>query len=100
LGGDGVINVFRLLKGRKPRKRVNGVAIRDEGNVTILRQVTRLDLPVERVLHGALDNGLSDAVVIGWDKNGDFYFAATYADGANVLWLLELAKTKLIKAGA
>lgn len=64
--------------------------------IHILETITRLDLPVARVLDKAKEE-LEDAVVIGWDKEGDFYFASTKADGGDVLWLLELAKKNLMR---
>jgi hypothetical protein len=68
-------------------------------NVVILPVVTRLDLPAQRTLDAACDANLETAVVIGWDADGDFYFASNKADGGDVLWLLELAKRKLFEAG-
>ena len=53
--------------------------------------LTRLDIPVERVLNGALDADLDNVVTIGFGKNGDFYFASSLADGGNVAWLLTRA---------
>jgi hypothetical protein len=68
------------------------------GEVIEASFVTRLDIPAERILRKAQDADLSTAVVIGWDADGDFYFASTAADGGDVLWLLELAKKKLLEA--
>ena len=34
--------------------------------------------------------------MIGYDAEGDEYFAASVADDADVVWLLERAKHKLI----
>ena len=62
---------------------------------------TRLDTPAARVLTTASDASLQTAIVIGWDSTGEFYFASSAADGAEVLWLIELAKIKLMnEAGA
>lgn len=58
--------------------------------------ITRHDIPVERILEAAGGAGLRVAVVIGYDAEGDEYFAASVADGADVVWLLERAKHKLI----
>ena len=68
-------------------------------NVTVLNTVTRLDIPVERVLSSAQEKGLESAVVIGWDADGDFYFASSVSDGAETLWLLEIAKKRLLEIG-
>jgi hypothetical protein len=60
--------------------------------------ITSLDIPAERVLSGALENDdpLKDVVIIGWTDEGNFYFASSVADGADVVWLLETAKHKLL----
>ena len=59
------------------------------------RMITSLAIPCERVLSAALANTLQSVIVIGWNVDGDFYFAST-ADGPSVLWDLELAKSKLM----
>jgi coenzyme F420-reducing hydrogenase delta subunit len=61
-----------------------------------LNCVTRLDLPVDRVLDGAKDQ-LDGVVILGYHKDGSEYFASTYADGGDVLWLLERCKVSLLK---
>lgn len=66
-------------------------------NVVPLNCITRLNLPPDRVLEAALEEGLEEAVVIGYDKDGDFYFSSSVADGGSVLWLIELAKYKLMR---
>lgn len=66
------------------------------GDVVILNVVTRLDIPVKRVLEGSLKEDLEEVVVIGYDKEGEFYFASNKADGSSVLWLLEQAKKELL----
>lgn len=65
------------------------------GKVIPLNCCTRLDLPVDSVLEEAKEQ-LESAVLIGWDNNGDLYFASTLADGGDVLWLLEKAKQMLM----
>lgn len=64
-------------------------------NVIDLPVITKLDINPERVLKGAQDK-LEDVVILGWDKEGGFYFASSQADGGDVLWLLELAKKELL----
>lgn len=59
--------------------------------------ITRLDLPVGKILKAAREAKLQAALVIGFDKDGDFYFASSKADGGEVLWLLELAKKRLLE---
>lgn len=70
----------------------------DDDNVVELGVATRLNIPAERVLANATD-ALYEAkgvVVIGWDKDGEFYFASSIADGGDVLWLMEHAKLALL----
>lgn len=66
-------------------------------NVIELPVVTKLDIPPERILNKAIGADLQEVLVIGTDKNGDFYFAASFGDGGNVLWLMERAKIELMK---
>lgn len=62
------------------------------------RGVTKLDIAVEQVLEGAQD--LKCAVVLGYDKEDNEYFASSIADGADVLWLLERLKLQLLNTGS
>jgi len=65
------------------------------GDVVELPVVTRLDIPVKRVLKAAKGAKLQAAVVIGYDAEGEFYFASSYAGGPDVLWLLDRARRAL-----
>ncbi len=65
------------------------------GDVVELNVVTSIPVPPDKILQKALDLGITDVVVIGYDLEGGFYFASSDPDGGNVLWLLELAKRKL-----
>lgn len=69
------------------------------GKVINLPVITRLDLQPERVLQAAIDEKMSAAVIIGYDKDDGFYFASSLADGGDVLWLLETAKKALLAVG-
>ena len=60
-----------------------------------LGNITRLDLPPDRILDGAKGQ-MESVVVIGWDNNGELYFASSIADGGSVLWLLEKCKIALL----
>jgi hypothetical protein len=66
------------------------------GKVIPLGGVTKLDLPVDKVLEAAKGE-LEGAVVMGYTKEGEIYFASTYADGGEVLWLLEQCKKQLLE---
>lgn len=93
-------NVTRLPTARKRPVR-NCVALLDgsEGNVVGTGAPSRLDLPPKRVLAAAERAELNEVVVIGFDADGEFYFASSQADGGDVLWLLEMAKKKLLEVG-
>ena len=65
------------------------------GEVIQLGGVTRLDIPADRVLEGAMGK-LKSVVVIGYDEAGEEYFASSIADGGEVLWLLERCKQELM----
>lgn len=66
------------------------------GKVIPLGNITKLDLPVDRILEAAKGE-LEGVVLLGYDKEGEFYFASTYADGGDVLWLLENLKKQLLE---
>ena len=59
--------------------------------------ITSLDLPPDRVLREAIGK-LDGVVVMGYEKgeDGEEYFASSYADGGDVLWLLARCKKKLL----
>lgn len=65
------------------------------GKVIPLNNVTRLDMPADRVLEAAIGK-LEKVVVLGYDEDGDEYFASSVADGGTVLWLMERLKLKLL----
>jgi len=61
--------------------------------------ITKLDLPVDRIVDASRDADLSVIVVLGYRKDGTEYFASSVSDGADVVWLLERAKHKLLTIG-
>jgi len=65
------------------------------GEVIILDMVTRLDLPADRILESAVGK-LDKVVIMGYDKDGNEYFASSFADGGDVLWLTERMKKALL----
>ena len=68
------------------------------GDVIPLGNITRLDLPVDRVLEQAKGKLADGAVVVlGWDAEGELFFASNKADGGEVIWLLEMAKKRLLE---
>jgi hypothetical protein len=64
-------------------------------NVVYPSFVTKLDLPPDRVLEQAIGK-LEGVVVIGYTKEGNEYFASSYASGPECLWLLERCKQELL----
>lgn len=61
--------------------------------------ITTVPLPAERVLRRAGEADLETAVIVGWTKDGEFYFASTHSDGGEVIYLLERAKLELLNIG-
>jgi hypothetical protein len=67
-------------------------------NVISFRGVTKLDLDPDTVLENT--KGMLDRfVIIGYDKDGDYFFSSTMGDGGDVLWLMEKLKALLMEAG-
>ena len=53
---------------------------------------TRLSVPAENVLKGAIEQNLEDVIIIGRTKDQDLYMAASTGEGPEILWLIECAK--------
>lgn len=70
------------------------------GEVTQFTGLTRLDMPVERVLAGAAEAGFEAVLVIGMDKDGEPCLRSSKADGAEILWMLKLAEKRLLEVCA
>ena len=62
-----------------------------------LETVTTLDLPPERILRKADEADLAQVIVIGYDKDGNEYFASSIANGPEVVWALERTKLRLLR---
>ena len=58
--------------------------------------LTQLNIPTDEVLESVKGRCSDGVVVIGYDDNGELYFASSMADGGEVLWLLEMAKKALL----
>lgn len=58
--------------------------------------VTKHDLPCDRVLQSAIEAGVTEVVICGFGKDGEFYFASNKADAGDVIYHLEMAKKKLL----
>lgn len=64
-----------------------------------LGNITRLNIPTDRVLDACKGHCSAGVVVVGWDDDGQLYFASSIADGGDVMWLLEKAKQALMEIG-
>lgn len=87
------------IGGDRPVPDEQPPATREEGNLRILRAVTKHDIPVERVLASAADAGLTKCIVVGESADGELWFSSSVADGGSVLWDLERAKAALLRIG-
>lgn len=64
-------------------------------NVVRFPGITRLDLPVEQIIDRAREAGLTEVVIIGFDAEGDEFFASSKADGAQVMYHMQRAIHRL-----
>lgn len=67
------------------------------GEVVSFRGITRLDLDADRTLE-SLKEQLKGFILIGYDLADNLVFSSTYADGGDVLWLIEKAKHLLMES--
>ena len=65
-------------------------------NIVILDVITKLDVPVDRVIDRAVLADLEQVIIIGVCKDGSEYFASSVAGGPECVWALERAKKKLL----
>jgi hypothetical protein len=65
-------------------------------NVVRLNNITKLNLDADVVLEAAIGK-LTGVVIMGYDHKGERYFASSYADGGEVLWLAEKMKRDLME---
>lgn len=68
-------------------------------NVVPLGVVTTLNLDPDLTL-GNLRGKLQGFVIVGYAKDDSEFFASTYADGGDALWLLERCKKALLESDA
>ena len=65
-------------------------------NVVNLETVTRLPLPVTRIID-AIPRDMDRVLVIGITADGEEYFASSDPDGGTIIWDMERAKLKLLR---
>ena len=63
--------------------------------VVDLNCTTCLDVPSEKVLQMAIDADLEGVVIVGWGKDGQEYFASSYACASEAGWALQRGLWKL-----
>ena len=67
----------------------------DNSNVVVLDIQTTLPIPPDQILKSAIGK-LDEVVLIGFDKDGEFYFAASESGAKDILWLIKKAENFLI----
>ena len=65
-------------------------------NVVRLDVITKLDLQPDDVLRGAVGRYPGGVFVAGFDENGKIQIASSIADGGTILWMMEVAKVRLM----
>ncbi len=86
-GKEEVKTLLEVLKDASDR--LNQIAVLDSID-------EKQNISPDVVLAHAYDK-LQDVVIMGYDKDGEWYFATSVADGGTVLWLVEHFKTRLMK---
>jgi hypothetical protein len=66
-------------------------------NVVDIGCISRLPLNPQRVLEAALNAGLTEVVICGFDADGNEYFAGSQPDAGDTIYHLERAKYRLMK---
>jgi DNA-binding protein YbaB len=56
------------------------------------------DLTTDAVLHHAIGENLASVIVLGLRRDGSVHIDSSVVDGADAVWLLELAKGKALAA--
>jgi len=59
--------------------------------------ITTNNTSPDSALEGAAEYGLERVVIVGFDHDGEFFFASSQGDSAEVLYFLERAKHELFK---
>ncbi len=65
------------------------------GEIIRFRGITKLDLDPDLILD-ELKGKIENFVVLGYDKEGNFFFSSTIADGGDILWLIEILKKRMV----
>jgi hypothetical protein len=68
-------------------------------NVKLFTGETPNDFDAKVILEACARRNVTSVVIIGWEDDGDFLFTSSMGDGPECLWLLEMAKKKLLETG-
>lgn len=68
-------------------------------NIVRFTGITRLPIPVDQILDGAKEAGLTEVLIAGYDADGEYYFAASEPGGPENLWLLAQMQKMLLSIG-
>jgi hypothetical protein len=68
-------------------------------NILKFRGLTLNKTPPDQVLEQTIGK-LDTVVILGYDKDGEHYFASSDSDGGTVIWLMEKLKLQLLNVTA
>ncbi len=69
--------------------------MKNKTNIVSFTGVSSQKTPPNQVLDSAIDK-LESVFIVGYDKEGNEYFASSESDGADALWLLKRAEKFLL----
>lgn len=67
------------------------------GKVVELSTITTLPIDPVKVLNAAISRGLEDVIVIGREKGGEAYYAASHSHVPTIIWDLRLFEHAMIE---
>lgn len=70
------------------------------GDVVEANFITSLPISPDRVIERSAEWGLKEVVMIGFDAEGEMFFASSMAEAGDILYWLEKAKFKLFEMEA
>jgi hypothetical protein len=73
----------------------NGEGYVELSNVIKAPIISRIDTDADSVLRDTIGK-LDEVIIVGYDKNGNEFYASNVADGTNALWHLQRATYNLL----
>lgn len=67
-----------------------------DDNVVVFPGQTVNPIPPEQILDESNKSGLREVLVIGWTKDDELYLSSSTGKAAEMIFLLELAKTAIM----